>query len=128
MKYSEDEATNKKIHRYAFLSSFSARNDSEEAEAQLLHQQFGEETGWTLHGRATSMPLAPSFEFSVSLRSLGADIVLWHKESKAEKHFFLAGMKHSLPVTSHMESLTDSQCEQFIAVKVPKGKKAKVDN
>lgn len=128
MRYAEDDATNDAMHRYAFLSGYSARNDEEEAEAQMLYQRFGEETGWPLHGRATSMPLAPSYEFSISLQSLGADIVLWHKESKAEKRFFQAGVKNPDGLLQHMLSLTDSLCEQFVTVKVPKTKNKKVDS
>ncbi len=127
MKYSEDEQTHRAILRYSHLSAYAARNESEEIEAHVLHEMYGEVTGWTLHGMPASMPLAPNYEFSISRRSDGLDILLWDKNTKLEKRFFLAGIKKVDGIKQHMLSLTDTLCEQFVVVKVPKTKNKKVD-
>lgn len=45
MKYDRD------LMRYSHLSGFAARTDTEQAEAEVLHRRFAEETGWTLYPR-----------------------------------------------------------------------------
>lgn len=74
------------------------------------------------------MPLAPSFSFLVALVDNRMEILLTHRETFTGKKFILAPSLNPLKLKEHMESLTESQCEQFIAVKTPKGKKTKVDS
>lgn len=73
------------------------------------------------------MPLAPSFSYTLLLVERGLNIRLFHTETLAEKNFFLAGVKVLDSVAAHMDSLTEDQCGQFIAVKSPKKKEKKVD-
>ena len=73
------------------------------------------------------MPLAPNFSYSMALvldgPNPGLHVGLFHKETGAQKNFFLAGVKNVAPIANHMESLTEDQCNQFVAVKSPKRKK-----
>lgn len=73
------------------------------------------------------MPLAPSFEYEIrpELIASGFHIRLRHSETLAEKNFYLAGAKDTATIANHMESLTEDQCEQFVAVKVAKKKEKK---
>lgn len=73
------------------------------------------------------MPLAPSFSYTLLLTEKGVNIRLFHTETLVEKNFFLAGVKEMDSVAAHMDSLTEDQCGQFIAVKAPKKKEKKVD-
>lgn len=72
------------------------------------------------------MPLAPSYCFQLSLRPWGGiDINLNRIADGATKRFFVACARSEEPYINHMESLTESQCEQFLAEKTPKKKEKK---
>lgn len=72
------------------------------------------------------MPLAPSYCFSLLLREHGGiDINLVRNNDGAVKRFFIAAARDEQPYIEHMESLTESQCEQFLAEKTPKKKEKK---
>ena len=72
------------------------------------------------------MLLAPSYCFTVLLRPAGGiDVGLIRIADGAIKRFYIAAARTEQSYIEHMESLTESQCEQFLAEKIPKSKKAK---
>lgn len=71
------------------------------------------------------MPLAPSYEFYTKVVDKGVEIQLCHPATGRKKEFFLAGIKDVSGIDVHMLSLTESQCDQFLAEKTPKSKKSK---
>jgi len=128
MKYHPDPAIHDEKSRHAFLSAYRARNDEEESEAQFLHAKYSGVTGWPLtprDGPPLNMPWAPSYDFLVELVPLGVNTKLWNKATGTSKMFFQAGHTTVEPITCHMRSLTESQCEQFLAVKKAIVKKEK---
>lgn len=73
------------------------------------------------------MPLAPSYEFHTRVVDKGVEIQLCHPATGRKKEFFLAGIKDVGGIDVHMLSLTESQCDQFLAEKkaIVKEKKEK---
>jgi len=72
------------------------------------------------------MELAPNYYYTLQLEiGKGVHVGLFHKETGASKTFFLAAHKSLEHIASHMETLTDSQCDQFVGVKEHKSKDKK---
>lgn len=72
------------------------------------------------------MELAPNYYYTLSLEvGKGVHVGLYHKTNGMSKTFFLAAHRGLQHIASHMETLTDSQCDQFVGVKEHKGKDKK---